>query len=70
MSRFLLTDDEILTIWSEVANGRGKHGGFLKAFAAAVVYADPMNLQLLRPAAEDLISKYNLAGYLQAEVSR
>jgi hypothetical protein len=51
-------------IFTEVSQGRGQHGGFLCAFADAVVRADPTNLVLLKSAMELLIVKYELGRYL------
>jgi len=59
-----LTDAQVLHIFVEIMNGRNYHGSFLRAFADAVLRADDSNLQVIRPAALALISKYNLDKYL------
>lgn len=59
-----MIDQEILHIFVEIHNGRGRHGGFITSFAAAVMYADPSNFALVRPFALLLISKYGLGKYL------
>ena len=59
-----MRDAEILHIFVEIAGGRGKHGDFLKSFAAAVARADDANFALMRPVAEGLIEKYELKKYL------
>jgi hypothetical protein len=59
-----MTQEEILHIFVEVANGRGHHGSFLRAFASAVAHADDANIRILTPSAEVLIKKYGLEKYL------
>lgn len=61
-----LTGEQILHIFKEIHAGRGNHGSFLRAFAWALICADYQNFELLRPAAEDLIDKYQLMEYLEA----
>ena len=58
-----MRDEEILHIFTEIAQGRGRHGSFLMAFAQAVMCADPSNFALIRPFASVLISKYGLEKY-------
>jgi hypothetical protein len=60
-----MTDQEILHVYVEIASGRGRHGGFLLAFAEAVVRADSSNFMLMRPVALLLMSKYGLEKYLE-----
>lgn len=62
-----MSDQEILHIFVEIANGRGRHCGFIMSFANAVMYADPSNFALVRPTALLLISKYGLEKYLEKE---
>lgn len=59
-----ITDDKLRHIFVEIKLGRGQHGSFLTAFAAAYVNADPMNAYILREAAEKIVTKYNLEKYL------
>ncbi len=58
-----LSDNQILTIFREVASGRGKHGDFLVNFARAFCFADPENSRILRLPARVLAQKYNLQSY-------
>jgi hypothetical protein len=44
--------------------GRGRHGSFFTGFAQAVMCADDVHFQLLRPLAKYLIEKYELQKYL------
>jgi hypothetical protein len=60
----LMEPDKLRHIWIEIANGRGAHGGFLKSFATAFSYADPMNIEVITPAAIELVRKYGLEKYL------
>jgi hypothetical protein len=62
-----LSDNQIITIFAEIHAGRGNHGGFLRAFAAALLRADPLNFGIMREAALKLISKYDLVKYTEAE---
>ncbi len=50
--------EALRTIFLDVMDSN--HGGFLKAFAGAVVAADDENLIILLPAATEIIAKYNL----------
>jgi hypothetical protein len=59
-----MTDDQILHICKEVANGRGRHGSFLMRFAECVISADPSNFAIVKSAAVLLIGKYELDRYL------
>ena len=59
-----MTNDELKFIYVEVANGRGNHGSFLRAFAEAVIRADALNFEVLKPAATELVFKYDLDKYL------
>jgi hypothetical protein len=59
-----LTDEQIVSIWKEVAGG-GFHGDFLKSVADAVIRADHENLPVLRSAALHFIRKYKLQSYLE-----
>lgn len=55
-----LNDKILRFIAAEVGGGRNNHGGFLQAFANAVLRADPENYSLLRPTWIVLIVKYGL----------
>lgn len=59
-----LSDGEILHIFVEVMNGRGRHGDFLQSFANAAARADTSNFSLIRPALCSVIEKYDLRKYL------
>ena len=59
-----MTEDEIRHIFVEIADGRGNHGSFLRSFAAAVLWADEHNFQLLLPAMKAIVIKYNLEYHL------
>lgn len=59
-----MTDDQILHVVKEIANGRGRHGGFLVSFAETIILADPSNFALMRPTAHLVIGKYELDRYL------
>jgi len=59
-----MTDPEILHIFVEISLGRGRHGSFFTGFAQAVMCADDVHFQLLRPLAKYLIEKYELQKYL------
>ncbi len=65
-----MSDADVLYIYVEIYNGIGNHGRFLRAFAAAVVAADTQNFLLLRPVAEELISKYGLQKYLNVGATK
>jgi hypothetical protein len=56
--------DEIHHIFVEVVDGRGRHGDFLKKYAAAFLQADDENALLLKVSALMLIKKYHLDAYL------
>lgn len=56
--------DRLSHIWIEIANGRGRHGGFLQKFAECYAQADPANVALIRDTAEKLVTKYGLNKYL------
>ncbi len=58
-----MTTEELHRVFVEVANGRGAHGSFLRAFAEAFLRADSSNAQVLKGAAETLVEKYNLSNY-------
>lgn len=59
-----MTDDEILHVAKEVANGRGRHGNFLMKFSEAVIAADPSNFATIRATANIVFGKYDLDRYL------
>jgi len=59
-----ITDEELLHIYVEIAGGRGNHGDFLKSFAEAIMRADYSNFAMLRMVASFLVTKYDLAKYL------
>lgn len=59
-----LDDSKLLHIWTEVHLGRGRHGGFLRAFSEAYVRATADNLPLIEAAAQALVVKYSLDQYL------
>jgi hypothetical protein len=59
-----LTSAQLLHIYVEVAQGRGRHGHFLRAFAGAVSRADHANFVLLTPVAIMFASQYHLTDYL------
>jgi hypothetical protein len=59
-----VNDQQILHIFVEIANGGGRHGAFLVSFAESIMRADDHNFAILRPAARELIQKYDLAKYL------
>lgn len=65
MPKLTITPHGLLTIFTEIVNGRGSHGSFVQAFAKAVTLADMQNLLIMRSAAEQIIDKYHLEGYLQ-----
>lgn len=50
------------TIWRNVLNGIGEHGGFLRSFGEAFVRADLFNKALLNYASLRLIQTYALSG--------
>jgi hypothetical protein len=54
------SDDQIKTIWRNVANGVGSQGDFLRWLGSAIVNADPENFPILRPVAIFFINKYQL----------
>ena len=54
-----MSNQEIRGILIDEAE-HGQHGDFLRAFIDAVLRADPVNFELLKPAAETLIQKYGL----------
>jgi hypothetical protein len=54
----------LLHIFVEVAQGRGRHGDFLRSFADAYSRADDQNRAILHEAAADLVTKYGLEKYL------
>jgi hypothetical protein len=60
----LADESKLLHIWTEVALGRGLHGGFLKAFAEAYVRADPANVLIMNGAARMFVVKFDLYRYL------
>lgn len=62
-----MTDKEIKAIFTNVMNGVGNHGDFLRAFAEAICRADAVNFIILVPAAISLVRNYNLyrAHYLE-----
>lgn len=53
----------IRTLFISICDGLGDHGGFLRNYGDAIAYADHENFELLRPASEALILKYNLCRY-------
>ena len=59
-----LSDGEILHIFVEVSNGRGRQGDFLRSLANAIVHADTANFELIKDAACSVIEKYDLRRYL------
>lgn len=59
-----LSDGEILHVFVEVLQGRGRHGDFLKSLAEAVARADTSNFELIRPALCSVIEKYGFRNYL------
>lgn len=59
-------DSYIRHVFVEVAQGRGKHGDFLRTFAEALMRADAENFSLLRATALDMIEKYDLMKYLDS----
>lgn len=59
-----MRDDQILHVFVEIANGRGRHGSFLQNFADTIIAADPSNFALMRPTAMLVIGKYDLDKYL------
>jgi len=63
MSEYL-SGEEILHIFREIHHGRGNHGSFLRSLAITIISADYENFELLRPAAEQIITKYQLQEYL------
>lgn len=62
-----ITPVQVVSIFKEVANGRGDHGSFLRSFADAVVRADEENLVVLYETALKLICKYQLRDYVQPQ---
>lgn len=54
------TYQNLLTIFTSVANGVGNHGSFLRSFAVAYCMADSENAKILRDAAVEIILKYEL----------
>jgi hypothetical protein len=65
-----VNDRQILHIFVEIAQGRGRHGSFLVSFAESVMSADGPNFAALRLVALVLIQKYGLEKYLDTfEVS-
>lgn len=65
--RFLMVpgaEDRLNYIFTEIANGAGDHGDFLKDFARSYIRADIDNKRLLKTAAVRLVIKYDLQKHL------
>lgn len=56
--------EQLLHIFVEVSQGRGKHGSFVTAVANAYVNADGSNRLLILDAAKAVVQKYGLEKYL------
>lgn len=63
-AKFAWSGPQLLHVYVEVAQGRGKHGDFLKSFALAVARADIQNFAILREAAEAIADKHEFHKYL------
>lgn len=55
---------QVRHIFTEVSQGRGRHGHFLMYIAHAACNADPQNMTLIMPVLLELIQKYELQRYL------
>lgn len=55
-----LTNKELRKIFHSITYGVGNHGSFLRNLAGTAVSADSENFEILAPALEQIVIKYDL----------